>query len=222
MTRPRSLELEYTRFMMAPLLFRSSARWPVRVLQIGLGAASITKYLHHARPRARLTIVETARDVIVAARQFFQLPDDGQRIVVELGDGFDYVARAKAKFDFIIVDGFDAKGHTGMLETAAFYAHCRARLSDDGVVAVNLLGRRRGTPASIERLSQSFDNRVVALPRCDAGNIVVLGAVGRRLRVPFAIMRERAHTLRTDTELNLLPMVNRLVKQHAHQSALSI
>ncbi len=53
--RPYALELEYTREMMLPLLFRPAARWPHRVLLIGLGAASLTKFLyrrHHGRAAA--------------------------------------------------------------------------------------------------------------------------------------------------------------------------
>ena len=48
--RPYSLELEYTREMMACLLLRGDREWPQRVLQIGLGAASLTKFWYRYRP----------------------------------------------------------------------------------------------------------------------------------------------------------------------------
>lgn len=41
--RPWHLELEYTKEMMASLLMRDDARFPRKVLLIGLGAASLTK-----------------------------------------------------------------------------------------------------------------------------------------------------------------------------------
>ena len=57
--RPYALELEYTRDMMLPLLLHDE-EWPASVLQIGLGTASVTKFLYRHRPRARLTVVEIA------------------------------------------------------------------------------------------------------------------------------------------------------------------
>lgn len=48
--RPWALELDYTREMMAALLLRPEPDWPRRVLQVGLGAASLTKFLYRHRP----------------------------------------------------------------------------------------------------------------------------------------------------------------------------
>jgi hypothetical protein len=50
--RPYALELDYTREMMTPLLLHEPD-WPRKVLQIGLGAASVTKFLWRYRPQAR-------------------------------------------------------------------------------------------------------------------------------------------------------------------------
>ena len=44
--RPWNLELDYTREMMTSLLLREESRFPRRVLLIGLGAASLTKFLY--------------------------------------------------------------------------------------------------------------------------------------------------------------------------------
>ncbi len=74
--RPASLELEYTRELMFPLLLRPAPAWPATVLQIGLGSASITRFLRKHRPGARITVVEISHEVVAAARQFFKLPDD--------------------------------------------------------------------------------------------------------------------------------------------------
>ena len=47
--RPYALELEYTRDLVVPLLLRGDG-WPKSVLQIGLGSASITKFLYRFFP----------------------------------------------------------------------------------------------------------------------------------------------------------------------------
>src|SRR3954453_21226957 len=91
-SRPWSLELEYTRAMMLALLLRTTAKWPRNVLAIGLGAASIPKFIHRQYPRARVTVVEIEPRVIAAARQFFRLPDDDPpRFTVHEEDGDDYI-----------------------------------------------------------------------------------------------------------------------------------
>src|SRR3954452_18629234 len=119
--RPYALELEYTRDMMLPLLLRGGLRWPRRALLIGLGAASLPKFLYRHRPRAVMTVVEIDADVVHAARQYFKLPMDEKRLAIVIGDGHDYVAATSHEYDLIVVDGFDAKGRAGMLDTAPFY-----------------------------------------------------------------------------------------------------
>src|SRR5689334_14676453 len=56
--KPFALELQYTREMLACLLWRPHAEWPRRVLLIGLGAGSLLKFLHRHCPAARLHVVE--------------------------------------------------------------------------------------------------------------------------------------------------------------------
>ncbi len=113
--RPWALELEYTREMMLPLLLRPEPGWPASVLQIGLGAASLTRFLHRHRPQSKITVVEILPEVVAAARQFFRLPDDPARVRIEIGDGHDYLAATRRRFDLIIVDGFDDRGRPGMM-----------------------------------------------------------------------------------------------------------
>src|SRR5438270_4162261 len=80
--RPWALELEYTREMMLPLAVRDDPAWPATVLQIGLGAASVTKFLYRYRPKASIMVVEIMPEVITAARQFFRMPEPSKRLRV--------------------------------------------------------------------------------------------------------------------------------------------
>jgi spermidine synthase len=210
--RPWALELEYTREMMMPLVLHADSAWPASALQIGLGAASLTKFLHRHRPEARLTVVEIAPDVVAAARQFFKLPDESPRLRIEIADGHDYMAAARRRFDLIAVDAFDAKGRSGMLDSIPFYLNCRARLADAGMLSVNLLDRRKGAKASLERLRAAFDGRVLVLPPCEAGNTVAIAASGAPIRESFDELRDAAAGLREKTGLNLLPTLARLTQ----------
>lgn len=208
--RPWSLELEYTRDMMVPLLLRPDPEWPASVLQIGLGPGAHTKFLYRHRPRARITVVEILPQVVAAARQFFKLPDDDARVHIEIGDGHDFVASSKRRFDLILVDGFDDMGRPGMLDTVPFYLNCRERLGRRGMLSVNLLTRRRGARPSEERLRHAFEERALLMPPSEAGNAVALAAAGVPIDETYAELRANAARLKQHTGLDLHPAIARL------------
>lgn len=208
--RPWHLELDYTKEMMASLLLRDDSRFPRKVLLIGLGAASLTKFLYRNFPLAKLTVVEIEPRVVAAARQFFKLPDDPKRLNIVIEDGAQFVAGNDKKYDLILVDGFDEDARPGELDSLPFYQMCRVRLNDNGVMAVNLLGRSRGHAASLERLREAFDTRALAFPSCDSGNVIALAATGEHIRVGLDDLKEQAEVLKAETGLNLLPTLTRI------------
>lgn len=213
--RPWALELEYTRDMMVALLLREGTRWPGDALLVGLGAGSLLKFLHRHRPRARLKVVEIESDVVAAARQFFKLPEPSPHLEVEIADADDYLAASKRAFDLVMVDGFDARGRPGTLESTLFYARVRGVLSDRGLVAINLLGRSRSAAPTIARIAEVFDGRALALPPCPGGNVIVFAAAGERIARTFPQLRRAAGRLRTETKLNLFPTLARLERRAA-------
>lgn len=208
--RPWHLELDYTREMMASLLLRDDARFPRRVLLIGLGAASLTKFLYRNFPLAKLTVVEIEPRVVAAARQFFKLPEDPLRLEIVIDDGASFVANTNKSYDLILVDGFDENARAGELDTLPFYQLCRARMNNRGVLAVNLLGRSRGYKASLDRMREAFETRALAFPSCDSGNVIALAAAGDHIRVDLDDLKERALALKTETGLNLLTTLTRI------------
>ena len=210
--RPWSLELEYTREMMASLILRDNAHWPRKILLIGLGAASLTKFLYRHYPLAHLTIVEIEPGVIAAARQFFKLPEDPKRIHLVIGDGAEYVLNSNKKFDLILVDGFDQHARAGALDTLLFYQACRTRLSDNGVLVANLLGRSRGFKNSLARICEAFEDRALVFPSCESGNAIAFAAAGNPIKISFDDLKENALNLKEETGLNLLPTLARLAQ----------
>lgn len=215
--RPWSLELEYTREMMAALLLRPENLWPRKVLLIGLGAASLLKFLYRQRPEAHLTVVEINPEVVGTAFQSFKLPDDPSRIRLDIDDGAAWVERESKRFDLILVDGFDAKARPGALDTLAFYRHCRERLAADGVFAVNLLGHHRGFSTSLSRIGDAFAGRNLVFPSCDSGNAIAFATVGCAVDFSIAELKDAAQALKSRTGLNLLPTVARLAQWSALQ-----
>ena len=209
--KPDALELEYTREMMAGLLLRN-APWPQRVLLIGLGAGSIAKFIHRHLPQARTTVVEIAPEVHAVASQFFRLPPEDERLRVLIDDGAHFVMNDDSRWDLIVVDGFDRNARAGALATQPFYEACRSRLSDSGLLSVNLFGQIRGFKTQLKRLTQAFDGHMLALPPSDSGNVVALASAGNPVDTTLAQLRERAAQLKADTGLDLKSTLKRMEK----------
>ncbi len=224
--RPWSLELEYTREMMACLLLRGETGdgdWPRRLLQVGLGAASLTKFWYRHFPETKQTIIEINGDVASLAYQSFKLPHDPAKIDLQIGDGVawmrDTIIPASQRFDCIMVDGYDHNARFGALGTEAFYRDCRKQLSKRGVLVLNLFGRAHGYRAQIEHLNAAFDGRVLALPAlegADGGNAIAFAVVGEPINLNAQSLREDAAKLTAATGLKLGPTLARIGRAMAN------
>ena len=208
--RPWALELEYTQEMMLSLLLRADPAWPRNALLIGLGAGSLTKFLRRHRPAARLTVVEIEPRVVATAQQFFALPDEDEHFRIVIGDGADVLAATGRRYDLIMVDAYDANARSGRLDSLGCYLNCHAALSQRGLLAVNLLSRRRGFASRIDRLREAFTERLLVLPANTAGNVVAFAAAGTAIDHELAQVRSAARALKRETGLNLLPTLKRL------------
>ena len=207
--RPNALELAYSREMMGGLLLRTPP-WPKNALLIGLGAGSLAKYIYHKLPDTQITVVEIDPQVEIIARLHFKLPSDPKRLRVIIADGAEYMLEDGAKFDSILVDGFDKHGRAGVLDTLPFYQACRARLSENGLMAVNLLGRSRGFKASKERIAAAFEGRSLIFPPCDSGNTIAFATGGEPVNASVDELIARARFFHKETGLNLLPTLTRI------------
>ena len=208
--RPWSLELDYTREMMAGLLLRDDPQWPRSALLIGLGAGSLAKFIYRNLPDCRSTDVEINPQVDYIARQYFKLPDDPARLTVVIGDGADYMMAGGRAFDYILVDGFDADARAGVLDTLPFYQACRSRLSENGLLCVNLLGRSKGFAGNVARLQEAFAGRCAIFPPCDSGNTIAFASGGAPVDITLDDMQEKALRLKQATRLDLLPTISRI------------
>ncbi|HEX5125800.1 MAG TPA: spermidine synthase [Rhodocyclaceae bacterium] len=213
--RPLDLELDYTREMMAGLLMRDLDPWPHRILLIGLGAASLAKFCYWKLPQAKITVVEIEPAVVSAARHFFKLPENDKRLDIVLNDGANFIAEPGPYYDYILVDGYDENARVGALDSLPFYQACSARLSESGLIAINLFGRNRKYRPMLERLSKAFDSRALAFPSCDTGNVIAFAARGEAVEVSAVQLRDRAKQLAKSISLDLRPTVTRLEQAQA-------
>lgn len=209
--RPWDLELTYTREMMSALLLsRCWPDMPRRILQIGLGAGSLTRFIYRHLPDAIQVVVEQSAAVVAAARQGFQLPAEDERLRIDVAEGAEWMAQAKETFDLILVDGFDADGQTGGLERVLFYQHARQRLAPDGVFVCNFLSRSPSFLQSCLALDSAFAGQTRLLPQTPGGNVIALGAYKETVWLDETELRERVSRLQALTGLDLAPLIERL------------
>ena len=209
--KPDALELEYTREMLACLLWKDWTLWPREVLLIGLGAASLVKFLYRRLPHSKLTVVEIDPRIPDFARDQFAMPNDARRIDVRIGDGVEFVRKVSTGYDLILVDGFDHRAKAGALETTAFYRDCLTRLRPGGVMSTNLFGTLRGFQRRLDHVIDAFDDRVIVMPPGEMGNVIVFGLQSSAAEVALGDLRHRARALADETGLNLSPLLKRMV-----------
>ena len=184
---PFEIELEYVQRMMAWLLFVEPQTVSRRhAMQLGLGAASLTKFCHR-KLRMKTTAIELNPQVVAACRIWFKLPKDDSRLSVILGDAQEVVAHAhwREQVDALQVDLYDHEAAAPVLDSEAVYRDCRRLLTEDGCMTVNLFGRSSSYERSLARIQAAFGSDAVwAFRPTREGNTVVLA-----LRQPVQPLR---------------------------------
>lgn len=174
---PSVLVHEYVQRMMAWLLFVEPTSVPKRqALQLGLGAGSLTKFCHKAL-RMKTCAVELNPQVLQACRLWFKLPTDNARIRVVLGDAAQEIRQPQwlGAVDALQVDLYDDDAAAPVLDSPQFYSDCRATLTEDGCMTVNLFGRRSSFERSVAHMREAFGaDALWAFKATREGNTVVL------------------------------------------------
>jgi spermidine synthase len=199
MDDPYSLDLEYVQRMMAWLLFVPPTSVSKRhAMQLGLGAAALTKFCHK-KLRMKTTVIELNPQVVAACRGWFRLPFDNDKLQVIIEDAEQTVqdSRWHGTVDALQVDLYDHEAAGPVLDGEDFYAHCRQMLTEDGCMTVNLFGRDSSYERSLETLARVFGPEAVwAFKPTREGNTVVL-AQRTPLHPPREVLAQRSETIQT-------------------------
>lgn len=175
--QPFDIELEYVQRMMAWLLFVEPASVGKRhAMQLGLGAGAITKFCHK-KLRMCCTAIELNPQVLAVCRAWFKLPPDGPKLRVVLADAAAEIRKPEwqGTVDALAVDLYDHEAAAPVLDSAEFYADCRALLTEDGTMTVNLFGRASSYERSLGKMAEAFGSDALwAFKPTREGNTVVL------------------------------------------------
>jgi spermidine synthase len=172
-----ALELEYIQRMMVWMLLRPSEELTRgHAVQLGLGAAAITRFCHSTL-RMRSTAVELNPSVIDACRLWFHLPNESPKFQMLEMNAADFVADANRAetVQALCVDLYDHDAASPVLDSAEFYRDCHRTLADGGVMTVNLFGRDASFERSAKRIAAAFgEAQVWSLRPTKEGNTVVV------------------------------------------------
>lgn len=167
---PNALAVRYTQKMMSFLLFVARPR---RIVLIGLGGGSLVKFCHTRLPATHLTVLENNPHVI-AWRDAFLLPPDGDHLQVLEADGAEYLERAEKGIDVLLVDAFDSTGFAPSLARREFFEQAHARLAGNGVLVVNLAGDEQSYAGVVGMVMDVFDDQAIVFPVREDDNHVLL------------------------------------------------
>lgn len=170
--KPDWPELEYAQQMMAWMLFIESPRV---IVQLGLGAATLTKFCYRQFPEASVTAVELNAAVIGICASMFKLPPEDERLNVLEMDAMDFVhdPANHGAIDVLQCDLYDATARGPVLDTPEFYQACNDCLAEGGIMTVNLFGDHPSYAKNLKAMKFAFEH-VICLPEVHEGNVVAL------------------------------------------------
>lgn len=103
---------------------------------IGLAAGTIPKQFTEVYGPIAIDGIELDPEIITVAQDYFALQEPNIDIII--GDGRYQFNRLKGPYDIVTIDAYKVPYIPWHLTTQEFFNEVRARLTDDGVVAVNV------------------------------------------------------------------------------------
>lgn len=204
---PVRLVLSYSCSMMAWLLFHEA---PKRIVQIGLGGGSFSRWLDLYVPDAQNIVVEINPQVISVARSFFELPFEDERFQIVEADGAEYIKVFRESADVIMVDGFDGTQIVDDLVTEAFFEDCYQALTENGVFITNWWSGDKRYQLFMERLLSIFKGCVLEVPAASHGNVAVMAFKTAPKNQNFDDLNKRAQKLSERFHLDFESFVSAL------------
>jgi spermidine synthase len=203
MERPKSLDLDYSRTMMAGFLLAPDTK---RLMMMGMGGGVITNYLFERFPELEIDAVDIDPEVVRLARKYFGVPDD-PRYRTHVGDGRMFIEQSKTKWDQLMLDAFRGVFVPYHLKTVEFYQACIDHLADGGVVVANLHNQTRNYVHDRRTLAEVFPHRYTFVS--ETGNQTTFVASTRQQRSGIYEIRKNADSVQSRFDFDTLGLAAR-------------
>jgi spermidine synthase len=196
---PDELISNYCRF--TAIFLAAMEQPPKRVLFIGLGAGIVPRFLRKQFPETIIDIVEIDGEIPGIAEKYFGFKKD-DKMNIGIGDGRNFINRAKDKYDIVFIDAYNATNIPFQLTTEEFYRKVYGALTPSGMMTANIanLGKPKFISSEIKTVLDVFPNLAVFI--CgNRSNYILFAPVNQML--DNSELKEKAVKIESERNLNL-------------------
>lgn len=200
--QPTQLHYEYTRAMVAALLFKAKTQ---NTLLLGLGAGSLASFLHQYSTLS-ITAIELRQLVIDVAYRYFELPRSS-RLCVHNENALHFLQRSEpCDYDLIFSDIYTGDGVDDLQLQESYLDMCSQCLDPNGWLVLNCWREHQGD----QELIQILQDRFTELYCCttQSGNWILFA--GNTALPPQKNMMASAKALSEKTGFNLQSIIKKL------------
>lgn len=185
---------QYTEYFHMPWLWHTNI---TRILVVGLGGASVQRAYQKYSPQVSVETAEIDPLVVKVAREYFQFPDNSTNKVI-LSDGRLFLRNTDKKYDVLLMDAYTRNRYGSSiphhLVTREFFVLANKHLTENGVLAYNVIGSLQGWRAdvlgSVYRTMRQVFPQVYLFPATDSSNVVMVATKNKELMTPAAAFRQ--------------------------------
>ena len=188
--------------LLATLLFNPE---PKRLLNLGLGGASLERFLNLNFPELELKSVESNKKIIELAKEYFYLPE---KIDVIHSAADEFVQEHKQRYDIILSDIFVADSQANCLYDESFYKNISDCIEETGILAINILPQSEEDVVNVLLPMKNYFGYLYLLEFPDFSNAIIFAS---RQKIPDSDeLLKRAERLLDKTKLDLIDIPERL------------
>jgi spermidine synthase len=195
---PLQGHFEYTEYFHMPWLWNDRI---ANVLMIGLGGSSIQRAYQAYWPEVASVTVELDPKVVEVARDYFHFQQT-EKMKAVVGDGRMYLRRTTKKYDLILLDAYTANRYGSYipytLVTKEFFALAHDHLTDQGILAYNVIGnietRRENIVGAMYKTLKTSFAQVYMFPARSSFNVVFVATKSTE-RVKRSQLEQRLEAL---------------------------
>ncbi len=178
---------------------------PKCLLNLGLGGGSLERYLDSRRPEIKIKSVESSKQVIKIAKDYFHLPEN---IDVIDDSAENFLSTHNDIYDIILCDIFVADAQASCLYDNDFYASIYNCLDKEGVLAINILPESEEDVINVLLPIKNHFDYIYLLEFPDYTNAIIFASCRK---LPSMVeLKKRANGLLKKTDLDLTDIPERL------------
>ena len=188
--------------MLATLLFNPE---PKQLLNLGLGGASIERFLNVNYPNLKITSIESNKNIIELAEEYFYLPE---KIDVKHDAADQFVKTQTQHYGIILCDLFVAGNQADCLYNEEFYNSISRNIDEPGVLAMNISPESEEDVMNILLPMKNYFGYLYLFEFPNFSNVIVFASQQKIASRDELI--KRAEVLIDNTKLDLSDIPDRL------------